>query len=129
MTVLGVGIDLVEIPRFAHCLSRGVAFTSLVFTNSELTLAQEHGEPLQALAARFAAKEAVLKAVGFGFHAASPKEVEVLSSSDGKPRVSLSPRLQQAIEEKGVWDILISMSHTEQFAVAQAVAVTSRERM
>ncbi len=129
MNILGVGIDLVDIPRFAHCLSRGESFTNLVFTCNELALAQERGELLHTLAARFAAKEAVLKAMGLGFHAAGPKEIEVLSSSGGRPRVNLSPRLRQAMGDKGVRDILISISHTEQFAVAHAVAVTFQERV
>jgi holo-[acyl-carrier protein] synthase len=111
---LGVGIDLIEIERVERALERRPRLAERLFTDAELSYAREHARPGQHLAARFAAKEAVIKALG---RPVPPREIEVVS---GKP-----PRLQlhgQAAEAAGGAEIAISLTHSRDSAAAVAVA-------
>jgi holo-[acyl-carrier protein] synthase len=111
---LGVGIDLIEIERVERALERRPRLAERLFTPAELAYARERARPGRHLAARFAAKEAVIKALGQGV---PPKEIEVIS---GKP-----PRLQlhgQAADLAGDTEIAISLTHSRDSAAAVAIA-------
>ena len=111
---LAVGIDLIEIERVERALERRPRLAERLFTPAELAYARERARPGRHLAARFAAKEAVIKALGQGV---PPKEIEVIS---GEP-----PRLQlhgQAAEVAGETEIAISLTHSRDSAAAVAVA-------
>lgn len=110
----GVGIDLIEIERVERALERRPRLAERLFTEAELSYARERARPGRHLAARFAAKEAVIKALGQGV---PPKEIEVVS---GEP-----PRLRlhgKAAEVAGDTGIAISLTHSRDTAAAVAVA-------
>jgi holo-[acyl-carrier protein] synthase len=110
----GVGIDLIEIERVERALERRPRLAERLFTEAELSYARERARPGRHLAARFAAKEAVIKALGQGV---PPKEIEVVS---GEP-----PRLRlhgKAAEVAGDTEIAISLTHSRDTAAAVAVA-------
>src|SRR3954469_14655147 len=112
--VPGAGIDLLEIERLERALERRPRLAERLFTPAELAYARERARPGRHLAARFAAKEAVIKALGRGV---PPKEIEVVS---GKP-----PLLQlhgQAAEVAGDTEIAISLTHSRDSAAAVAIA-------
>jgi holo-[acyl-carrier protein] synthase len=122
---LSVGVDLVELARIRRALERyGERFLARIYTPGELI---RYRNRLPELAVRFAAKEAVSKALGVGLSQISPKgigwqEVEVLSDPLGKPKVYLSGRAQLLAEEQGLGSWAISLSHGQEYAVAFVVA-------
>ena len=115
MPILGVGTDIVEIERIASVCEREPLFAEKVFTQAERDYADSKPSKYLHLAARFAAKEAVAKALGgpFGW-----KEVEVVNNADGKPMVNLYGR---AREVAGNAVVHLSVSHTKRYASAVAV--------
>jgi holo-[acyl-carrier protein] synthase len=110
----GVGIDLIEIERIERALERRPRLAERVFTEGELAYARDRARPGRHLAARFAAKEAVIKALG---KSVPLREIEVISGEP--PRVELHGR---AAEVAGDADIAISLTHSRQTAAAVAVA-------
>jgi len=118
----GLGIDMVEVSRIKKALNRwGERFLHRVFTAEERDYCQRKAHPEQSLAARFAAKEAVLKAIGTGLSGGIRwTDVEVVNDKSGKPEVRLGKRITQLIGNK---KILLSITHTKEFAIAQAILV------
>jgi holo-[acyl-carrier protein] synthase len=116
---------MVHIPRMDSALKRyGAHFIERVFTRREV--AASHGYPHE-LAARFAAKEAVAKALGVGMRVMSPfgvkwHEVETLRDLHGKPLVVLSGRAAERAQELGLTEWAISLSHEREYAIAFVVA-------
>ncbi|MFU8780028.1 MAG: holo-ACP synthase [Kiritimatiellia bacterium] len=129
--VLGTGIDLVENARIRDVLSRWDAqFTARVFTAAERAYCEAKASPVPHFAARFAIKEAVAKALrtGIGPHMGW-NEIEVeRDAMSGAPSVRLHGAAQQYAEKIGVEKILISLSHTRNYAVAQAIVVGREEQ-
>ena len=123
--VIGTGVDLVEIGRVADILARHrERFLDRVFTAAEAAYCRDRPFPAQHFAARFAGKEAVLKALG----AAGPgslawREIEILRSAGGEPTVCLHGQARAAAAARGVERIHLSLSHSQAQAVAVAVAV------
>lgn len=124
--VLGTGIDLVENERIRDVLARwDDRFTERVFTPAERAYCESKAFPIQHFAARFAIKEAVAKALrtGIGPHMGWD-EIEVERDiASGAPSVRLHGAAQQYADQVGVARILISLAHTRNYAVAQAVVV------
>lgn len=122
---LSVGVDLIELDRIEGAVRRyGLRFLQRVYTSREIA---RYRERLPELAARFAAKEAVSKALGVGLRHISPhgigwQEVEVLSDPLGKPLLHLSGRARQLAEEQDLSEWAISLSHDRDHAVAFVVA-------
>lgn len=119
MGVLGVGIDSIEIARVADVLSRRPRFAERCFTEAERAYCASKPNPPQHFAARFAAKEAVGKALGIGMR--RWQEVEVRRERGG-PSVVLRGRLADRALHLGVREVFISLSHSRTDAVAVAVA-------
>jgi holo-[acyl-carrier protein] synthase len=119
---LRVGIDLIEIARVRRTLERYPAFRKRCFTETERAYCDSRPNPSQHYAARFAAKEAIGKALGFGVavHFAW-REVEI--SGRPKPSVRLSGRLLARAEELRAANVDLSMTHSKELAAAIAVAV------
>ena len=114
----GVGIDLMEIGRFAEVLKRRPRLAARLFTDAERAFAAERGEPARHLAARFCVKEAVAKALALtdgDWH-----EVEVLGGGHAAPSVRLSGRAAERAGELGV-EVEISLTHSKGMAGAVAV--------
>jgi holo-[acyl-carrier protein] synthase len=123
--MLAVGIDLVEIARVERAVERGgKTFLQRVFTPAEVAYCR--GRPAE-LAARFAAKEAVSKALGVGMRMLAPdginwRDVEVIGDSRGKPTISLAGRAADRAAELGIGEWAVSLSHSRENAIAMVVA-------
>jgi holo-[acyl-carrier protein] synthase len=121
--VIGVGLDAVDIDRFRRLLDRRPGVVDRVFTPSEQELCTSRADPVPGLAARFAAKEATMKALGVGLGAVGLRELEVVTSSSGAPSVVVSGRAGELAEQLGVTSILVSLTHTGALAGAIVVAL------
>lgn len=123
---VGLGIDIVEIARMERILKRTPRFRVRVFTEGERAYCDAASQPAVHYATRFAAKEAVLKALGTGFSAGiGPQDVEVVRNSKGRPLAKLHRKAASAAKELGVVDLPISLSFTHEEAVACAMAITA----
>ena len=125
MDILGHGVDIIECPRMDKMLSRhGDRLLHRVFTEHEQAYCQKHKERIQHLAGRFAAKEAVIKALGTGMRGRMKwTDVQIANDDLGKPEIILSGESALLAERMGVAKILISISHTREHAVASAIAL------
>jgi holo-[acyl-carrier protein] synthase len=123
MSVLGVGVDVVETQRIDHSLERfGDRFLHRVFTEREIGYCRSMKFPARHLAARFAAKEAVSKAFGTGIGKAMGwRDIDVHRKESGEPFVVLSGGAKELAEAWGVQKVWISLSHTDNHAVASIV--------
>jgi holo-[acyl-carrier protein] synthase len=120
--VLGVGVDAVDVARLRRTLERTPTFASRTFTDGERALAGSRKDPVPALAARFAAKEAVMKALGVGLGAFALKDVEVVRLESGQPVLALHGAAAALAAERGVAEWHLSLTHTALVAVAMVVA-------
>jgi holo-[acyl-carrier protein] synthase len=123
--IQGLGIDLVEVSRIKEAIERrGERFLDRVFRPAERSYCDARPHRFEHYAVRFAAKEAVLKVLrtgwssGLGF-----KDVEVLRDADGAPSARLSPTAQAWAQKRGIARVLLSLSHSGRWAVAQAIGV------
>lgn len=122
---VGVGTDLVEVDRLRAALDRHPGLRTRLFTEREWAYAARHQDPLPHLAARFAAKESVMKAIGRGMDTMGFAEIEVVRDAHGVPGIELSGRAETAAIAAGVGRWLLSMSHTGGLAQAVAIAQTA----
>lgn len=119
--IVGVGCDIIEIERIARAIKHE-SFIQRVFTAKEAAYCQSRGQQAAAsFAARFAAKEAVLKALGTGLREGSLQEIAVANDALGKPLVQLSGHFAALSRQLGVKNIQISLSHSRDFAVAYVI--------
>ena len=122
--IAGCGIDLVEVQRVAAAFDRwGERFRNRIFTAEEQAYCDAMPNPILHYAARWAAKEAVAKAFGTGIGAAlSWLDIEVKNQPEtGMPFIRLSPRASSLAKKANVGDVLISLTHTDHYAAAQAI--------
>jgi holo-[acyl-carrier protein] synthase len=124
MTIIGHGIDLVEVARIAASIDRhGQRFLDRVFTPAEQAYAAGSKRRMEHLAARFAAKEAALKALGTGWRSGIAwTDIEVISEPSGAPRLHISGQAAAIAADRGITTWHISLSHTEQQAIASVIA-------
>jgi holo-[acyl-carrier protein] synthase len=121
MTLLATGVDLIEIERVQSTIQRyGARFLERVFTPQELA---EVGNNTASLAARFAAKEAVAKALGTGIGPIAWREIEILRGPARQPLLHLHGAAQKLASEMGLDIWSISLSHTQTHTIAVAVAI------
>lgn len=128
MSVLGLGVDIVEIDRMAAALERRPRIKERIFSEDERRYCDKRARPEVHYALRFAAKEAVLKALGTGFSGMRFCDVEVVREGGGRPTVRLSGAAAKRADELGVVEMHLSLSFTHTTAVASAVAVTEAAR-
>ena len=130
MLITGIGVDIVEIYRIKQAAKKwSNKFLKRIFTDRELKYAKDRSIPYQHLAARFAAKEAILKAIGDNtIHRIEWTNVEILNDTNGKPIVNLSGQAKKIKQGKNISDIIISMSHTRTYAVANAIVIKNDGR-
>ena len=123
MSVLGVGVDIVETARIDRSLERfGERFLHRVFTAGEIAYCQSMKYPARHFAARFAAKEAVSKAFGTGIGKAMGwRDIDVHRQESGQPFVVLEGGAKALAAERGIASVWISLSHTDNHAVATIV--------
>jgi holo-[acyl-carrier protein] synthase len=129
MSIAGIGIDLVDCDRIADSIERfGERFLRRVFTEGEIAYSQSMKFPARHFAARFAAKEALSKAFGTGIGKAMGwKDLDVRKKESGEPYVFLTGGAEEMAQRRGIDRIWISLSHTEQMAMATIVLETSVE--
>ena len=124
-TQIRTGVDIIEIDRIARVyLKRPQHFLNRIFTRQEQQLLAGRRYVEQHLAGRFAAKEAVLKLLGLGIGRLSWKEVEILALASGEPVVLLHKRAAARAAALAITSIAVSLSHSRNYAVAQAVALS-----
>ena len=123
--MLSVGVDIVEIERIGKAIARwGARFLERVYTPTELRLCRGAAPEL---AVRFAAKEAISKALGTGLMGVSWREMEVLADMRGKPLVRLHGRAADRAAALGLGDLAVSLSHSRDYAVAVVVGGADEE--
>ena len=129
MPLAGIGVDMVEIARMEKVLGRRPNFAKRVFTDEERAYCDRMARPAKHYAARFAAREAVLKALGTGFSGGIGfADVSVVRGEGGRPAAVLAGRAREVADELGVLEVALSISYTHDLAVANAVAMTDGVR-
>ncbi len=124
--MLRTGVDVIELDRLERALQRhGDAFLRRIYTQAEI---ERYGERVSSLAARWAAKEAVAKALGTGLGEVGWKEIEVLEDARRAPRLTLYGRAAELAQELGLTEWSLSLSHTDSIAIAMVVAMGSSQR-
>jgi holo-[acyl-carrier protein] synthase len=121
--VRGLGSDLVDVARFRLAVERRSGLPERLFSDAERAYAEGLGDPVKSLAARFGAKEAVMKAMGVGLWQFAFRDVEVLRLESGEPRVVLHERAAELAAERGIVDWQLTLSHTDTTAMAVAIAL------
>jgi holo-[acyl-carrier protein] synthase len=125
MSVLGIGTDIIECLRIAKMIERhGELFLTRVYTPHEIEYCTARKAATQHYAGRFAAKEAVLKALGTGWtRGIQWRDLEVQNEMGGRPTLVLSGAAAELAEKTGIKEVLISISHCRTHATAYAIAV------
>jgi holo-[acyl-carrier protein] synthase len=118
--IVGIGVDLVDVPRFERTLARTPRLLERLFSPAERVL-----KP-RSLAARYAAKEALIKALG-GSDGVHWTEIEVASEPSGRPRFALSGETARTVERRGITALHLSMSHDAGLATAYVIAENAPE--
>jgi holo-[acyl-carrier protein] synthase len=128
MAILGVGVDIVECLRIAQMIERhGELFITRVYTDSEIEYCTTRKAATQHYAGRWAAKEAVLKALGTGWRRGIGwRDIEIRNDKNGAPTVKLRGGARDVMEKAGIQTLHVSISHSRSFAVAHVVAEGER---
>jgi len=123
LLIVGCGIDLVKIERIEKIIKRwGDNFIFRIFTPLEIEYCEKKkGNKFQSYAGKFAAKEALLKALGLGLREANWKEIEIKNDELGQPIIDTSGKLKNIASAKGVSKYFISISHTKEYAATQVI--------
>jgi holo-[acyl-carrier protein] synthase len=127
--IIGIGTDITECLRIARMIERhGELFIDRVYTPSEIAYCQKRRQSTQHFTGRWAAKEAILKAIGTGWRRGiSWRDMEIRNDSSGKPVVAIRGGVQEVVEQLGVREILVSISHCHTHATAVAIAVGEKK--
>ncbi len=121
--VIGIGVDVCSIDRMRATLARTPRFATRIFTEDERAYADGFAAPAGAYAARFAAKEAAMKAMGVGIEDVPFNAIELVRAASGEPSIVLHGRAALKAEERGIATMRVSISHDAGVAVAFVVAV------
>jgi len=121
--MLGIGIDAVDVARFADVIGRRPALRTRIFTDAELADLASDADPSASLAARFAVREATMKALGVGLGAFDFHDVSVRRSGSGAPDLVVVGRARDLAESAGVSRWHVSITHTDSVAVAVVAAL------
>lgn len=120
--IIGCGIDLVSIKRIENIVGRwGDNFICRIFTPLEQEYCEKKGNKYQSYAGKFAAKEALLKALGLGLRGVNWREIEVINDNLGQPIIKTSGRLKGITSNKKVDKYFLTISHTKEYALAEVI--------
>ena len=122
MEILGLGVDICEIERMERALARHPTMRERVFTPEEIAYCDARARPAESYAGRFAAREAVIKALG-GYRGRRWQDIAVTRSASGAPRVLLQGNAKRRADALGVTDVLVTFTHERTHAVAFALAL------
>ena len=123
MEILGLGVDICEIARMERALERHPTMRDRVFTAEEIAYCDAKARPAESYAGRFAAREAVIKALG-GYRGKRWQDISVTRAPSGAPSVRLDGNAKARADQLGISDVLITFTHERTSAVAFAVAVS-----
>ncbi len=128
--IVGIGVDIVEHERFGDVLARRPLIATRIFTADEIAYAERFSGHARVarLASRFAAKEAVSKALGISLFSVSLRDISVVSRDGEAPQVLLGGRCREAAEVRNVGHVSVSISHEKSNSIAFAVAFGVPER-
>jgi holo-[acyl-carrier protein] synthase len=129
MNIIGIGTDITECLRIARMIERyGELFIDRVYTAEEIRYCQGRKQSTQHFSGRWAAKEAVLKAMGTGWvRGISWRDIEIRNEPGGKPVVAVRGGARDVIEQLGIAKLLVSISHCRTHATAYAIALGKEE--
>lgn len=121
--IVGSGVDLAEVPRIQHSIERfGERFLKRVYTPAERAYVERKKNRFERYAARFAAKEAAMKALGTGWkHGVTWQDIEVTNLPSGKPALRFSGKAAEFAGRLGVKSVALSLSHTASLAIAEVI--------
>ena len=121
--IVGTGIDIAEVPRIRHAIERfGKRFIERIYTKGEIRYCDSKANRIERYAARFAAKEAAMKALGTGWnHGVRWRDCEVVRFPGGRPTMRFHGKAGEFAAKLGVKNIALSISHTEEQAIAQVI--------
>lgn len=124
--ILGIGTDLIEVERVAEKMEKKAGFKELVFSPAEIIYCEAKTNKYEHYAARFAAKEAFLKAIGTGWRSGTAfHEIEVYNDEEGKPELRFSGTTAETVAEMKAGNIFVSLSHLKTMACAMVVIESS----
>lgn len=125
MNIIGIGTDIIECPRIGRMIDQhGEVFLRRVYTEREIGYCQRRKHAIEHFAGRWAAKEAILKSIGTGWvRGIAWTDIEIRNEPGGKPLVHVCAGAKEAAIERGIANILISISHCRTYATAYAIAV------
>jgi len=121
--LVSVGADLVDLDRFRQVMARTPAIVDRLFTEAERAYAQARHDPVERFGARFAAKEATMKALGVGLGQVRFQDLEVRRLESGEPRLALHGSAAALAATQGITDWQVTLSHTAHLAQAVVVAL------
>ena len=129
MNVVGIGTDIVECLRIAQMIERhGELFINRGYTDHEIGYCSARKSATQHYSGRWAAKEAVLKALGTGWRRGiSWRDVEIRNDASGKPTIAFRGGARDVVEQLGIGEMLISISHCRSHATAYALALSRNQ--
>lgn len=120
--IVGSGVDLCEVPRIRQSIERyGQRFLQRIFTPAEIAYAERKANRAERYAARFAAKEAAMKALGTGWHGVAWRDFEVANLPSGRPTLRFHGEAAVIAEKLGVRNIALSLTHTQEQAFAMVI--------
>ena len=119
--IIGLGTDIVEVKRIKAAIAKNENFVTRIYTPAEIAYCRQKSRPEISFAARFAAKEAISKAFGTGIGKISWLDMEITNAQSGQPLVHLSGNCAMISQEKQVKAIHLTLSHTDEYAVATAI--------
>ncbi|TQQ83978.1 holo-ACP synthase [Peptacetobacter hominis] len=123
MEIFGIGTDIIEIDRIKKAAEKG-RFLEKIFTEAEREYFRKRNMKAESIAGTFAAKEAVSKSVGTGIREFSFCDIEILRDENGRPFVNPKKGLKDFCEKMNICEIKVSISHSREYAVANAMALT-----
>jgi holo-[acyl-carrier protein] synthase len=131
MRIIGIGTDIVECLRIAQMIERhGEQFINRVYTDREIEYCRARRMATQHFAGRWAAKEAVMKALGTGWiRGINWRDIEIGNDAGGRPVVSMRGGVRDVVESLEISEMLVSISHCRSHAVAYAIAVGEEPRL
>ncbi len=125
--VYGIGTDIIEIDRIRTALNRNIKILDKLFSKKELEMLKEKNFKAESIAGNFAAKEAVMKAMGTGLRSFKLTEVQILRDELNKPILLAEGKFLELCKSKKIDQIILSISHSKNYATANALAISSED--
>ena len=122
--IYGIGNDIIEIDRISKAMERNPRIIDKLFSGREKDMLESKGFKPEAVAGNFSAKEAVVKSLGTGLRGFKLQDLEILRDEVNKPYVVTSGRLRDICRERGISQIMVTISHSKHYASATAIALT-----